>query len=178
MLLLIFWAGIIAGSGYCGLQRAHLFWSWCYEGQFSPAFLVQNSTCIFRKIHLKQQSAPLFSCRCILFGDQMLCSQQKPWSSQGAFYRVKEGHGRKSFSDCTGGNWVAVLGLCHRFVHVLDFEGQFFSSTGVWELFCGLCSQGCCVRQGGETQVIAPLSPHYHVQEFALPWNGVIEAKR
>lgn len=62
----------------------------------------------------------------------MLCLQQKPWPSQGACSRVKEGHGRKTLSDCTGVNWVAVLGLCHRFVHVLGFGGQ-----------CPAAVQGC-----------------------------------
>lgn len=132
------------------------------------------------------QSASLFSCRWMLFGDQMLYLQQKPWSSQRAFCRAKEGHGRKSFSDCTGGNWVAELGLCHRSVHVLDFEGQVSSSsTGVWELPTAwelapwVVLQGLLCETGGRDRSdFSSLSPHYHVQEFALPWNGVVETER
>lgn len=130
------------------------------------------------------QSAPLFSCRSILFGHQMVGLQGKPWWSQGAFYRVREGHGRKSLSDCTGGSWVAVPGLCHRFVHVLGVGASCPAAVqgcgssrahGSWPVGCApglLCQTGR--RDRGD---FSSLSPRSGVQEFALPWDGVVETE-
>lgn len=93
----------------------------------------------------------------------------------------------KSFSDCTRGNQVAALRLCHRFVHVMEFGGQISSSRvwelpTVWELAGGLCSQDRCVRQGEETGTAAgdfsSLPLRYHGQEFVLLMNGVAETER
>lgn len=73
---------------------------------------------------------------------------------------------------------MAVLGLCHRFVQVLDFKGQLSSSsTGVWELptawelACGLCSQ-TGRRDRGD---FSSLSPHYLCR--SLPFHGMVLLK-
>lgn len=90
---------------------------------------------------------------------------------------LRKGHGGKSFSNCTRGNWVALLWLCPRFVHVIDFGGQFpSSSAGRGELpTVGSQPVGCSSRitlyQAGKRQellwVVFPLC-HFGVMGRSL----------
>lgn len=153
-------------------------------------FLTQKPTYHIGKIHLKQHGVhPYLADTCMLFWGSDTPNDRSHGRGIMPSVELRKGHGRKSFSDCTKGNWVAALGLCARFVHVMDFGGQFSSSsTGAWELPTTweparrLCSQHRCVRQAEETDAavgdFCSLLLRYHGQEFVLLLKGVAEAER
>lgn len=49
---------------------------------------------------------------------------------------------------------------------------------GSWPVGCAPRIAGSDREGGKKRSDFSSLSPHYHVQEFALPWNDVVETER
>lgn len=159
---------------------------WCYEGWCSSVFLVQNPTFVIRKIHLKQHrvhpylaaDAYCLGVRCFVY------NRSRGHHRVPALEWRRDTAGKPSQTALGETGWQClgcVTGLCMYWVLGASVQQQYrgvgnphCTGSGPWVVLPGLL----CQTGGRDRSALSSLSPHYQVQEFALPWNGAVETGR